>query len=96
MTIYDNHGKVLWNKLHQPVTGGKGRLMDTLYTMGEHHNLNVQYKIFTSGCIDRLSFCSESRLVRSQYQWFPKTDHQRPITKWVCALNNQSICHCLG
>jgi len=24
MTIYDNHGKVLWNKVNQPVTGGKG------------------------------------------------------------------------
>jgi hypothetical protein len=24
MTIYDNHGKVLWNKANQPVTGGKG------------------------------------------------------------------------
>ncbi|MGC2573924.1 MAG: hypothetical protein WA364_20600 [Candidatus Nitrosopolaris sp.] len=23
MTIYDNHGKVLWNKANQPVTGGK-------------------------------------------------------------------------
>jgi hypothetical protein len=23
MTIYDNHGKVLWNKVNQPVTGGK-------------------------------------------------------------------------
>jgi hypothetical protein len=24
MIIYDNHGKVLWNKVDQPVTGGKG------------------------------------------------------------------------
>ncbi|MGC1931896.1 MAG: hypothetical protein WA667_23240 [Candidatus Nitrosopolaris sp.] len=24
MTIYDNHGKLLWNKVDQPVTGGKG------------------------------------------------------------------------
>ena len=24
MTIYDIHGKVLWNKVNQPVQGGKG------------------------------------------------------------------------
>jgi hypothetical protein len=24
MTIYNNHGKVLWNKVYEPVTGGKG------------------------------------------------------------------------
>jgi hypothetical protein len=24
MIIYDNHGKVLWSKVNQPVTGGKG------------------------------------------------------------------------
>jgi hypothetical protein len=28
MTIYDNHGKVLWNKVNQPVTGGKSSQLE--------------------------------------------------------------------
>jgi hypothetical protein len=28
MTIYDNHGKILWNKVNQPVTGGKNSQLE--------------------------------------------------------------------
>jgi hypothetical protein len=40
MTIYDNHGKVLWNKVNQPVTGGKG-LEQVVFPNGYFGNITI-------------------------------------------------------
>jgi hypothetical protein len=40
MTIYDNHGKVLWNKVNQPVTGGKG-LEQVVFPNGYTGNITI-------------------------------------------------------
>ena len=40
MTIYDTHGKVLWNKVDQPVTGGKG-LEQVVFPNGYSGNITI-------------------------------------------------------
>jgi hypothetical protein len=40
MTIYDNHGKVLWNKLHQPVTGQK-EIEQVVFPNGYAENITI-------------------------------------------------------
>jgi hypothetical protein len=42
MTIYDNHGKVLWNKVNQPVTGGKNsQLEQVVFPNGYAGNITI-------------------------------------------------------
>jgi hypothetical protein len=40
MTIYDNHGKVLWNKVDQTVTGGKG-LEQVVFPNGYNGDITI-------------------------------------------------------
>ena len=42
MTIYDSHGKVLWNKVNQPVTGGKNsQLEQIVFPNGYTGNITI-------------------------------------------------------
>jgi hypothetical protein len=42
MTIHDNHGKVLWNKVNQPVTGGKNsQLEQVVFPNGYTGNITI-------------------------------------------------------
>ena len=42
MTIYDNHGKVLWNRVNQPVTGGKSSgLEQVVFPNGYTGNITI-------------------------------------------------------
>ena len=42
MTIYDNHGKLLWNKVNQPVTGGKSSgLEQVVFPNGYTGNITI-------------------------------------------------------
>ena len=51
ITIYSDHGKVLWNKVNQPVTGGRG-LQTVKFTNGGYTgSMTIQITNIKSGTI---------------------------------------------
>lgn len=62
MTIYSNQGKVLWNKVNQPVTGGRGIERVTLAN-GYSGDITVQIANIKSGSIPPNSVTFTARIV---------------------------------
>ena len=62
MTIYSNQGKVLWNKINQPVTGGRGIERVTLAN-GYTGDITVQIANIKSGSIPPNSVTFIARIV---------------------------------